>query len=65
MVSLYWADENGILPDWQPFTYFPVASDDVGMYKLAGGRTIPMEATHVLARAVSADFINVEDVMAR
>ena len=61
VVSLHWADENGALPDWQPFAYFPIEPNGVGMYKMEGGRAIPKDATHVLARAVSADFANVEE----
>lgn len=59
--SLHWADENGALPDWQPFAYLPVEPNGVGMYKMEGSRAIPKDATHVLARAVYADFGAVEE----
>lgn len=64
VASLYWADSNGAFPTWQSFAYFPIEPNGVGMYKMEGGRAIPEEATHVLARAVSADFASVEEVLA-
>lgn len=63
VASLYWADENGALPDWQSFAYLPIETNGVGMYKMEGGRAIPKGATHVLARAVSADFSSVEECL--
>ena len=63
VASLHWADSDGALSDWQPFAYFPLEPNGVGMYKMEGGRAIPAEATHVLARAVSADFVNVDEVL--
>ena len=59
--SLHWADENGALVDWQPFAYLPIETNGVGMYKMEGSRAIPKAATHVLVRAVSADFSSVEE----
>ena len=64
VASLHWADENGALPDWQPFAYLPIETNGVGMYKMEGGRAVPKGATHVLARAVSADFSAVEECLA-
>ena len=61
--SLHWADENGTLSEWQPFAYFPIEPNGVGMYQMEGGRAIPEEATHALARAVSADFASVEELL--
>ena len=54
--SLHWADGNGALPDWKPFAYIPIGPNGMGTYSFVGGRGIPPEATHVLARAVSEDF---------
>ena len=62
--SLHWADENGALVDWQPFAYLPIETNGVGMYKMEGSRAVPQEATHVLARAVSADLSSVEEILA-
>ena len=62
--SLHWADENGALPDWQSFAYLPIETNGVSMYKMEGSRAIPADATHVLARAVSADFVVVEEILA-
>lgn len=62
--SLHWADENGPLPDWQPFEYLPIETNRVVMYKMEGSKAIPRNATHVLARAVSADFSAVEECLA-
>lgn len=61
--SLHWADENGELPDWQSFAYLPIEPNGVGMYKMVGGRAIPKDATHVLARAVSADFLTRDEIL--
>ena len=61
--SLHWADENGALANWQSLAYLPIETNGVGMYKMEGGRAVPRDATHVLARAVSADFANVEKIL--
>lgn len=63
VASLHWADENGVLTDWQPFAYLPIETNGIGMYKMVGSRAIPRDATHVLARAVSADFASVEEIL--
>lgn len=63
MASLHWADENGVLPDWQPLAYLPIETNGVGMHKMVGGRAVPKDATHVLARAVSTDFASVEEIL--
>jgi len=62
--SLHWAEENGALADWQPFAYFPITPNGVGSFSYTGGRAIPADATHVLARAVSADFEDVKEILA-
>ena len=61
--SLHWADGNGILPDWSPIACFPLEPNGVGIHSMAGGRAVPPEATHMLARAVSADFTATEEVL--
>lgn len=61
--SLHWADESGALPGWSPLAYLPIKPNGVGIYQMEGGRAIPEEATHVLARAVSADFTTVEETV--
>lgn len=63
VASLHWANENGTLPDWQSFAYIPIQPNGVGTYQFTGGRAIPKDAAYVLARAVSADFANVEEVL--
>ena len=63
VASLHWADENGVLTDWQPFAYLPIETNGIGLYKMVGSRAIPRDATHVLARAVSADFASVEEIL--
>lgn len=63
VASLHWADENGALPDWQPFAYIPIEPNGVGTYQFTGGRAIPKDATHVLVRAVSTDFASVEEIL--
>ena len=64
VASLHWADENGALPDWQPLAYLPIETNGVGMYKMVGGRAVPKDATHVMARAVPADFSSTEEILA-
>ena len=61
--SLYWATQAGALPHWQPFAFFPIAPNGTGCFTYTGGRAIPKEATHVLARTVSADFAHTEDIL--
>lgn len=61
--SLHWADETGALPDWQSFGYVPIGTNGEGNFFFRGGRAIPEAATHVLCRAVSADFATVEEAM--
>ena len=64
MASLHWTDENGVLPDWQPLAYLPIETNGVGTYKMEGSRAIPRNATHVLARSVSADFSSIDEILA-
>ncbi|MCD8217277.1 MAG: metallophosphoesterase [Clostridiales bacterium] len=47
-VRLYWADEQGALPEWTSFGYIPLDMvTGVGEFVFSGGRAIPMEATHI------------------
>lgn len=61
VVSLHWATAQGALPGWTAFAYIPVSADGAGNFRYEGERGIPMEATHVLARGVSADFADIEE----
>lgn len=61
--SLYWADENGALPDWTAFAYTPVLPNGTGVFRYSGGRGIPPEAEYVLARAIYPDFMHTDEVM--
>ncbi|MCH5187031.1 MAG: metallophosphoesterase [Oscillospiraceae bacterium] len=61
--SLYWADEEGALPDWTAFAYVPVLPNGTGTFRYVGGRTIPPGAEYVLARAVYPDFMHTDEVM--
>lgn len=45
--GLYWADENGPLPNWTSLAHFPIEPNGVGIYHMTGGRAVPAEATHV------------------
>lgn len=60
--SLHWADENGMLKNWQPLAFLPIPPEGTGACCMTGGRAIPEGATHILARAVSADFSHVEEI---
>lgn len=61
--SLYWADENGPLPNWTSFAHFPIEPNGVGSYHMTGGRAVPDEATHVLMKAVSSDLETISAVL--
>lgn len=60
---LYWANGQGALPDWTPFAYVPIVPDGVGLFRFVGGRAIPAEATHVLARAVRPNLTETEEIL--
>lgn len=59
MASLYWANEQGILSDWTCFAYIPISPNGFASFNYIGKRAIPSEATYVLARAVSFDFLQI------
>lgn len=61
--SLHWADASGALPGWQSFAYIPIEPAGEGVFRFSGGRAIPENATHVLARAVSADFSSAQEAL--
>lgn len=61
MAILYWANENGILPDWTAFAYLPISAGGMGTFKYTGGRAIPKKASCVLARGISADFSEISE----
>ena len=56
MAGLWWADENGPLPDWTAFAFVPVDPAGRGLFRFTGGRAVPREATHVFLRAVRPDM---------
>ena len=60
---LSWADEHGALNDWGNFAYIPIDTAGNGSFYYSGLRAIPSNATHVLARCFSGDFLSYEDVM--
>lgn len=62
--SLRWANEAGMLKNWQPLGFLPLDPGGSGRFRMTGGRAIPEGATHVLARAVSPDFSTVEEFSA-
>ena len=51
VATLYWADQNGILPHWTPLARLPLGEDGRGEFRCTGQRAIPAEATHLLALA--------------
>lgn len=62
VASLHWADKNGTLENWQSLGFLPLDPGGSGRLQMTGGRAIPAEATHVLARAVTADYASVMEV---
>ena len=61
---LYWADSQGAIPGWTPFAYVPIAPNGVREFRFNGGRAVPREATHVLARGIWPDMSIVEESLA-
>lgn len=61
---LSWADACGRLPGWSPFAYVPVDPYGNGLFSFEGSRAIPVGATHVHARCITADFTRSEDMLA-
>ena len=51
VVTLYWADQNGILSHWTPLARLPLGEDGCGSFRCTGQRAIPAEATHLFALA--------------
>lgn len=47
--ELYWADCNGVLPEWTAFGYVKIDAG-LGSIDYYGGRGVPCEATHVLVK---------------
>lgn len=62
--SLYWANESGILPDWSAIAHLSLSETGESRFIFEGKRAIPPEATHVLARCVSADGLLTEECAA-
>lgn len=62
LAVLSWADENGALNNWGNFAYIPIDTAGNGSFYFSGLRAIPNNATHVLARCFSGDFLSYEDV---
>lgn len=61
MVSLHWANLNGILQDWTAFAYLPVSPAGAAAFRYQGNRAIPAEATHVAAKGISADYVTIDE----
>ena len=60
---IYWANKDGMLPDWTTIACFPIGPNGIGSYQMTGGRAVPAKATHLLMRAVSADLASVKEVL--
>lgn len=61
--SLYWADQDGALKDWSSIACIPISPYGQGEFRFTGGRAVPPEATHVLARVIMPDFGQCEEYM--
>lgn len=61
---LSWADLCGKMPGWSPFAYVPVNPYGNGLFCFKGDRGIPVGATHVHMRCITADFTCSEDILA-
>lgn len=59
MASLCWADERGILEDWTAFAYVPISAGGMGTFHYIGSRAVPEEASCVIAKGISADFLEI------
>lgn len=59
--TLHWADADGALDGWSAFACLPVDAYGNGSFRYQGGRNIPPGTSHILARAVTADFGQVQE----
>ncbi|MCU6735688.1 metallophosphoesterase family protein [Diplocloster agilis] len=62
--TLYWADETAPIEGWSPLASIPLTPSGQGIFHLTGKRSIPPEATHVLARAIMPDLCRREEFLA-
>lgn len=63
LASIYWANINGVLPEWSSVAVFPIEPSGNGHYSFRGHRAIPDGATHVCVRCISQDFFSIEDAL--
>ena len=59
--TLHWADADGALDGWSAFACLPVDAYGNGSFRYQGGRNIPPGTSHILARAVTAEFGQVQE----
>ena len=64
LASLWYGDESGVLPNYTAIAYIPLDASGEGSFTYTGGRSIPDEATCVIARLVRADCLKVEEISA-
>ncbi len=63
MAGLWWADENGPLPDWTAFAFVPIDPAGRGVFRYTGGRAVPREATHIFVRSAAPDMTAAEQAL--
>lgn len=63
VASIYWANEDGKLPNWSAIAAFPIEPSGIGKYRFEGNRAIPKEATHIYAKCVSSDFSTTDEAL--
>ena len=64
LASLWYGNESGVLPNYTAIAYIPLDASGEGSFTYTGSRSIPDEATRVIARLVSADCLKTEEISA-
>lgn len=55
LASLWYGNENSILSGYTAITYIPLDKEGNGSFVFTGGRSVPDEATHIIAEFTDAD----------
>ncbi len=62
VASLWYGNVDGVLTDYSAIAYLPLDASGEGTFLYTGKRSIPDDATCVIARCVSADCLKIEEV---
>ena len=62
LASLWYGGESGVLEDYTAIAYLPLNAMGEGSFRFTGRRSVPSEATHVVARFLRADALHTEEL---